>query len=63
MTKYTDYWNRYQARLLAQANEIAGELSQAYAKDAKAGSPANVYAKLAQSCHPRESQRSEGAIR
>jgi hypothetical protein len=49
MTKYTDYWNRYQARLLAQANEIAGELSQAYAKDAKAGSPANVYAKLAES--------------
>jgi uncharacterized protein YfaS (alpha-2-macroglobulin family) len=49
MTKYTDYWNRYQARLLAQANEIAGELSQAYTKDAKAGSPANVYAKLAAS--------------
>jgi uncharacterized protein YfaS (alpha-2-macroglobulin family) len=49
MTKYTDYWNRYQARLLAQANEITRELSQTYAKDAKAGSPANVYAKLAQS--------------
>ena len=49
MAKYTDYWNRYQARLLAQANAIARELSQTYAKDAKAGSPANVYAKLAQS--------------
>jgi uncharacterized protein YfaS (alpha-2-macroglobulin family) len=49
MTKYTDYWNRYQARLLAQANEIARELSQAYSTDAKAGLPANVYAKLARS--------------
>jgi uncharacterized protein YfaS (alpha-2-macroglobulin family) len=49
MTKYTDYWSRYQARLLAQANEIAGELSQAYTKDPKAGSPANLYAKLAES--------------
>jgi hypothetical protein len=49
MTKYTDYWNRYQARLLAQANEIAGELSRAYTKNAKAGSPAHVYAKLAES--------------
>jgi uncharacterized protein YfaS (alpha-2-macroglobulin family) len=49
MTKYTDYWNRYQARLLAQANEIAGKLSRAYAKNAKAASPANVYAELAQS--------------
>jgi uncharacterized protein YfaS (alpha-2-macroglobulin family) len=49
MTKYADYSNRYQARLLAQANEIAGELSEAYTKDAKAGSPANVYAKLAES--------------
>jgi len=49
MTKYTEYWNRYQARLLAQANNIAGELSRAYVKDAKAGSPAAVYAKLAES--------------
>jgi uncharacterized protein YfaS (alpha-2-macroglobulin family) len=49
ITKYTDYWKRYQARLLAQANEIAGELSQAFTKNAKDGSPANVYAKLAES--------------
>jgi len=49
MVKYADYWNRYQARHLAQANEIAGELSRAYSKDAKAGSPARVYAKLAES--------------
>jgi hypothetical protein len=49
MTKSTEYWNRYQARLLAQANNIAGELSRAYVKDAKAGSPAAVYAKLAES--------------
>ena len=52
MTKYANYRNRYQARLLAQANEIAGKLSQAYSKDAKAGSPAIVYAKLAESGDP-----------
>jgi uncharacterized protein YfaS (alpha-2-macroglobulin family) len=49
MAKYTDYRNRYQARFLSQANEIAEELSEAYRKDAKAGSPASVYAKLAES--------------
>ena len=49
MTKYTDYWNRYQAHLLTQANEIAGKLSRAYTKNAKAASPAKVYAELAES--------------
>ncbi|HSZ00403.1 MAG TPA: MG2 domain-containing protein [Terriglobales bacterium] len=49
MTKYADYWSRYQARLLAQGNEIAAELSRAYAKNAKAGPPAKVYAKLSES--------------
>ena len=49
MTKYTDYWQRYQQQFQKQANRLANELSQAYEKNPKAGDPTVVYAKLAQS--------------
>ena len=49
MTKYADYWRRYQQQFQKQANRLAKELSAAYAKNPKAGDPAVVYAKLAQS--------------
>ena len=49
MTKYADYWRRYQQQFQKQANRLAKELSAAYAKNPKAGDPTDVYAKLAQS--------------
>ncbi len=49
MTKYADYWQRYQQQFQKQANRLANELSQAYEKNPKAGDPTVVYAKLAQS--------------
>ncbi len=49
MTKYADYWRRYQQQFQKQANQLAKELSAAYAKNPKAGDPTVVYAKLAQS--------------
>ena len=49
MTKYTDYWRRYQQQFQKQANRLAKELSAAYAKNPKAGDPTGVYGKLAQS--------------
>ncbi|MGO9403453.1 MAG: MG2 domain-containing protein, partial [Terriglobales bacterium] len=49
MTKYIDYWQRYQQQFQKQANRLANELSQAYEKNPKAGDPTVVYAKLAQS--------------
>ena len=49
MTKYADYWRRYQQQFQKQANRLAKELSAAYAKNPKAGDPTVVYAKLAQS--------------
>ena len=49
MTKYNDYWQRYQQQFQMQANRLAKELSQAYEKNPKAGDPADVYGKLAQS--------------
>ena len=49
MTKYADYWRRYQQQFQMQANRLAKELSAAYEKNPKAGDPADVYGKLAQS--------------
>ena len=49
MTKYSDYWHRYQQQFQKQANQLAKELSSAYAKNPKAGDPSEVYAKLAKS--------------
>jgi uncharacterized protein YfaS (alpha-2-macroglobulin family) len=49
MTKYADYWQRYQQQFQKQANRLAEELSHAYEKNPKAGDPTVVYAKLAQS--------------
>ncbi len=49
MTKYGAYWIRYQQQFQKQANQLAKELSAAYAKNPKAGDPSEVYAKLAQS--------------
>src|SRR5882762_330498 len=49
MTKYADYWRRYQQQFQKQANRLAKELSAAYAKNPKAGDPTDVYGKLAQS--------------
>ena len=49
MTKYGAYWLRYQQQFQKQANQLAKELSAAYAKNPKAGDPSEVYAKLAQS--------------
>ena len=49
MTKYAEYWQRYRVRFQAQANELAKEMSKAYAENPKAGNPAKVYAKLVQS--------------
>ncbi len=49
MTKYGVYWLRYQQHFQELANRLAKELSQAYAKNPKAGDPSEVYAKLAQS--------------
>jgi uncharacterized protein YfaS (alpha-2-macroglobulin family) len=49
MTKYADYWQRYQQQFQMQANRLANELSAAYEKNPKAGDPTDVYGKLAQS--------------
>jgi len=49
MTKYADYWRRYQQQFQMQANRLAKELSAAYEKNPKAGDPTDVYGKLAQS--------------
>jgi len=49
MTKYADYWRRYQQQFQKRANRLAKELSAAYAKNPKAGDPTDVYGKLAQS--------------
>jgi uncharacterized protein YfaS (alpha-2-macroglobulin family) len=49
MTKYADYWRRYEQQFQKQANRLAKELSQAYEKNPKAGDPTDVYANLAQS--------------
>jgi uncharacterized protein YfaS (alpha-2-macroglobulin family) len=49
MTKYAEYWQRYQVQFQKQANELAKELSKAYEKDPKAGDPVAVYAKMARS--------------
>ncbi|MGB7147526.1 MAG: MG2 domain-containing protein [Terriglobales bacterium] len=49
MTKYGAYWLRYQQQFQKQANQLAKELSSAYAKNPKAGDPSEVYAKLAKS--------------
>ena len=49
MTKYAEYWQRYQVQFQKQANELAKELSKAYEKDPKAGNPVAVYAKMARS--------------
>lgn len=49
MTKYGVYWLRYQQQFQKQANQLAKELSAAYAKNPKAGDPSEVYAMLAQS--------------
>jgi uncharacterized protein YfaS (alpha-2-macroglobulin family) len=48
MTKYADYWRRYQQQFQKQANRLAKELSRAYEKNPKAGDPTVVYANLAQ---------------
>jgi uncharacterized protein YfaS (alpha-2-macroglobulin family) len=48
MTKYADYWRRYQQQFQKQANRLAKELSHAYEKNPKAGDPTVVYANLAQ---------------
>ena len=39
MTKYADYWRRYQQQFQKQADRLAKELSAAYAKNPKAGDP------------------------
>src|SRR5271165_1830171 len=49
MAKYGEYARRYQARFQRQANQLAKVLSQAYARNPKAGDPPAVYGKLAQS--------------
>jgi uncharacterized protein YfaS (alpha-2-macroglobulin family) len=49
MTKYSEYWRRYQAQFQKQANQLAKELSKAYERNPKAGDPGAVYAKLARS--------------
>jgi uncharacterized protein YfaS (alpha-2-macroglobulin family) len=49
MTKYADYWRRYQQQFQMQANRLAKELSAAYEKNPKAGDPTDVYGRLAQS--------------
>jgi uncharacterized protein YfaS (alpha-2-macroglobulin family) len=49
MTKYGEYWQRYQARFQSQANSLARKLSAAYGENPKAGDPAQVYARLARS--------------
>jgi hypothetical protein len=47
MTKYADYWRRYQQPFQKQANRLAKELSTAYAKNPKAGDPKDVYGRTA----------------
>jgi uncharacterized protein YfaS (alpha-2-macroglobulin family) len=49
MTKYADYWNRYQAQFRKQAIRLARELNEVYAKNPKADDPARVYATMAHS--------------
>ncbi len=49
MAKYGEYARRYQMRFQKQANDLAKQLSQVYTQNPKAGDPARVYAKLAQS--------------
>jgi len=49
MTKYAEYWQRFQVQFQKQANEVAKELSKAYEKDPRSGDPMAVYAKTARS--------------
>jgi uncharacterized protein YfaS (alpha-2-macroglobulin family) len=49
MTKYAEYWQRYQVQFQKQANELAQELSKVYEKEPRASDPAAVYAKMARS--------------
>jgi len=48
MAKYAEYRGRYQERFQKQANDLANNLSRAYAENPKAGDPPRIYAKLAQ---------------
>ena len=48
MDKLGEYRARYQARFQKQANQLAKELTQAYAENPKAEDPTRIYAKLAQ---------------
>ncbi len=48
MEKYGEYSARYQANFQKQANQIAADLSHAYAENPKADDPVRLYAKLAQ---------------
>lgn len=48
MVKYGEYRARYQARFQKQANQLAKALSQAYAKNPKAGDPVEIYRRLVQ---------------
>ncbi len=49
MRKYGEYRQRYQARFQTQANDLAKAITDAYAQNPKAGTPAQVYQRLTQS--------------
>jgi uncharacterized protein YfaS (alpha-2-macroglobulin family) len=48
MAKYGEYARRYQTRFQKQANQVATDLSRAYAENPKVGDPTRIYAKIAQ---------------
>jgi A-macroglobulin TED domain/Alpha-2-macroglobulin family/Carboxypeptidase regulatory-like domain/A-macroglobulin receptor binding domain/MG2 domain/Alpha-2-macroglobulin bait region domain len=49
MTKYAEYWRRYQLQFQTQANQLAKELNAVYRKNPDAGDLSEVYAKIARS--------------
>lgn len=49
MTRYYEYWQRYQTHFQAQVNELAGKMTEFYAQNPKAGDPAEVYQALVRS--------------
>jgi len=47
MTKFAQYWQRYQSHFQAQAIAVAKAMSNAYIKNPKEGSPTELFRKLA----------------
>jgi uncharacterized protein YfaS (alpha-2-macroglobulin family) len=52
MTKFAEYWQRYQSHFQAQAHAVAKAMSNVYIKNPKEGSPIELFGKLQRSEQP-----------